>query len=208
MKMSNWTKEEIMAYADGQLDESSIKRIQDAISSDPEAKDFYESMIFSDDVIKDTMQQLETSFKKNINSKNQSHYEKQNEHQRKPNKIKSAVRSISIKSIFIPALVGLSLFASIGYFIGQNTQQQLLMRGGETEEFDQYRNEIENFLNLGSDGEKYVINENQQNEMSFSIISTNFTPDICRKVEFENLKYIQLFKACKRGETWSFQLLE
>ena len=64
--MSNWTKEEIMAYADGQLDESSIKRIQDAISSDPEAKDFYESMIFSDDVIKDTMQQLETSFKKNI----------------------------------------------------------------------------------------------------------------------------------------------
>ena len=24
--MSNWTKEEIMAYADGQLDESSIKR--------------------------------------------------------------------------------------------------------------------------------------------------------------------------------------
>ena len=59
---------EIMAYADGQLDESSIKRIQDAISSDPEAKDFYESMIFSDDVIKDTMQQLETSFKKNINS--------------------------------------------------------------------------------------------------------------------------------------------
>ena len=62
--MSNWTKEEIMAYADGQLDESSIKRIQDAISSDPEAKDFYESMIFSDDVIKDTMQQLETSFKK------------------------------------------------------------------------------------------------------------------------------------------------
>ena len=82
------------------------------------------------------------------------------------------------------------------------------MRGGETEEFDQYRNEIENFLNLGSDGEKYVINENQQNEMSFSIISTNFTPDICRKVEFENFKYIQLFKACKRGETWSFQLLE
>ena len=73
MKMSNWTKEEIMAYADGQLDESSIKRIQDAISSDPEAKDFYESMIFSDDVIKDTMQQLETSFKKNINSKIQSH---------------------------------------------------------------------------------------------------------------------------------------
>ena len=39
MKMSNWTKEEIMAYAGG-LDESSIKRIQDAISSDPEAKDF------------------------------------------------------------------------------------------------------------------------------------------------------------------------
>ena len=38
MKMSNWTKEEIMAYADSQLDESSIKRIQDAISSDPEAK--------------------------------------------------------------------------------------------------------------------------------------------------------------------------
>ena len=69
-------------------------------------------------------------------------------------------------------------------------------------------NEIENFLNLGSDGEKYVINENQQNEMSFSIISTNFTPDICRKVEFENLKYSQLFMACKRGETWSFQLLE
>ena len=74
------------------------------------------------------------------------------------------------------------------------------MRGGETEEFDQYRDEIENFLNLGSDGEKYVINENEENEMSFSIISTNFTPDICRKVEFENIRYIQIFKACKRGD--------
>lgn len=206
--MSNWTKEEIMAYADGQLDESSIKRIQDAISSDSEAKDFYESMIFSDDVIKDTMQQLENSFKVNIKNRVQNQYEKQNENQKKTNKISATVRSISIKSIFIPALIGLSLFASLGYFIGQNTQQQLLMRGGETEEFDQYRNEIENFLNLGADGEKYVINENEENEMSFSIISTNFTPDICRKVEFENIKYIQLFNACKTGETWSFQLLE
>ena len=90
--MSNWTKEEIMAYADGQLDKSSIKRIQDAISSDSEAKDFYESMIFSDDVIKDTMQQLENSFKVNIKNRVQNQYEKQNENQKKTNKISATVR--------------------------------------------------------------------------------------------------------------------
>jgi hypothetical protein len=203
--MINWTKEEIMAYADGQLENSSIERIQDAISKDPKAKDFYESMIYSGDVIKDTMQQLESGLKVDPKSYSQNNYEKNNK-QFKASKLKSAARSISIKSIFIPALIGLSLFASIGYFIGQNTHQQLLMRGGETQDFDKYRDELENFLNLGTDGDIYTINENKPNQAIFTIINTNFSEDICRKVKFENAKYIQTFYACKDIETWSFQL--
>lgn len=206
--MSNWTKEEIMAYADGQLEESSIQRIKEVIASDAEARDFYQSMVFSDEVIKDTMQQLESNFRINLKTSNQSNYEKENQKENIQNKIKSTTKAISIKSIFIPALIGLSLFASIGYFIGQNTQQQLLMRGGETEEFEQYRGEIEFFLNVGSDGENYFINENQKNEMKFTILSTSFGDQICRKIEFENINYIQVLNACKSGETWSYQLLE
>ena len=206
--MSNWTKEEIMAYADGQLEESSIQRIKEAIANDIKARDFYQSMVFSDEVIKDTMQQLESNFRINLKTSTQNNYEKENQKENIKNKIKSATKAISIKSIFIPALIGLSLFASIGYFVGQNTQQQMLMRGGETEEFDQYRGEIEFFLNVGSDGENYFINENQENQMKFTILSTSFGDQICRKIEFENVNYIQTLNACKRGETWSYQLLE
>ena len=206
--MSNWTKEEIMAYADGQLEESSIQRIKEAIANDIKARDFYQSMVFSDEVIKDTMQQLESNFRINLKTSTQNKYEKENQKENIQNKIKSATKAISIKSIFIPALIGLSLFASIGYFVGQNTQQQMLMRGGETEEFDQYRGEIEFFLNVGSDGENYIINENQENQMKFTILSTSFGDQICRKIEFENINYIQKLNACKSGETWSYQLLE
>ena len=206
--MSNWTKEEIMAYADGQLEESSIQRIKEAIANDIKARDFYQSMVFSDEVIKDTMQQLESNFRINLKTSTQNSYEKENQKENIQNKIKSATKAISIKSIFIPALIGLSLFASIGYFVGQNAQQQMLMRGGETEEFDQYRDEIEFFLNVGSDGENYFINENQENQMKFTILSTSFGDQICRKIEFENVNYIQTLNACKIGETWSYQLLE
>lgn len=206
--MSNWTKEEIMAYADGQLDQNSIPRIKEAIANDTNARDFYQSMVFSDEVIKDTMQQLESNFRINLKSSTQNNYQKENQQESIQSKIKSTSKAISIKSIFIPALIGLSLFASIGYFIGQNTQQQMLMRGGETEEFDQYRAEIEFFLNVGSDGENYYINENQVNEMKITILSTSFGDQICRKIEFENINYIQNINACKIGETWSFQLLE
>lgn len=206
--MSNWTKEEIMAYADGQLEQNSIPRIKEAIANDTTARDFYQSMVFSDEVIKDTMQQLESNFRINLKSSTQNNYQKENQQESIQSKIKSTSKAISIKSIFIPALIGLSLFASIGYFIGQNTQQQMLMRGGETEEFDQHREEIEFFLNVGSDGENYYINENQVNEMKFTILSTSFGDQICRKIEFENINYIQNINACKIGETWSFQLLE
>ena len=205
--MSNWTKEEIMAYADGQLEESSIQRIKEAIANDIKARDFYQSMVFSDEVIKDTMQQLESNFRINLKTSTQNNYEKENQKENIQNKIKSATKTISIKSIFIPALIGLSLFASIGYFVGQNTQQQMLMRG-ETGEFEQYRGEIEFFLNVGSDGENYFINENQENQMKFTILSTSFGDQICRKIEFENVNYIQTLNACKSGETWSYQLLE
>jgi len=205
--MSNWTKEEIMAYADGQLEENSIQRIKEAISNDMKARDFYQSMVFSDEVIKDTMQQLESNFRINLKTSTQNNYEKENQKENIQNKIKGATKAISIKSIFIPALIGLSLFASIGYFVGQNTQQQMLMRG-ETEEFEQYRGEIEFFLNVGSDGENYFINENQENQMKFTILSTSFGDQICRKIEFENVNYTQTLNACKIGETWSYQLLE
>ena len=74
--MSNWTKEEIMAYADGQLEESSIQRIKEAIANDIKARDFYQSMVFSDEVIKDTMQQLESNFRINLKTSTQNNYEK------------------------------------------------------------------------------------------------------------------------------------
>ena len=205
--MSNWTKEEIMAYADGQLEEKSMKRIQDAIASDPNAKDFYETMIYGDELIKDTMQQLETTFKTTKFEKNQSPQSKYRENSQKVNSnIKLKSHAISIKSIFIPALVGLIIFASGGYFIGKNTQEQLLMRGIDDSKLSEHRNEIENFLNLGSDGENYTINKSEKNKLYLTILETSFGQEICRKVLFENNQNKQFFIACKKGEAWSITL--
>ena len=108
--MSNWTKEEIMAYADGQLEESSIQRIKEAIANDIKARDFYQSMVFSDEVIKDTMQQLESNFRINLKTSTKT----RKKIKRKYSKIKSATKAISIKSIFIPALI---VLLPLGYFV-------------------------------------------------------------------------------------------
>ena len=64
--MSNWTKEEIMAYADGQLERVQFKELKEAIANDIKARDFYQSMVFSDEVIKDTMQQLSLILRINL----------------------------------------------------------------------------------------------------------------------------------------------
>ena len=36
--------------------------------------------------------------------------------------------------------------------------------------------------------------------MKFTILSTSFGDQICRKIEFENVNYIQTLNACKSGK--------
>ena len=47
-----WSKEEIMAYVDGQLPESEIIRIEKVIDEDTNAKNYYDNLIESNDLIK------------------------------------------------------------------------------------------------------------------------------------------------------------
>ena len=61
------SKEEIMAYVDGQLPESEILRIENAINQDINAKNYYENLVEASDLINISYTQLENHMLEGLN---------------------------------------------------------------------------------------------------------------------------------------------
>ena len=59
----NWSKEEIMAYADGQLSTVDMIRVENIINENEDANNFYEKMVLSNDLINLSYAKLENSYK-------------------------------------------------------------------------------------------------------------------------------------------------
>ena len=104
----SWSKEEIMAYVDGQLLSDDMIRVEKIINEDQEANAFYEQMILSNDLINLSYRKLEESYEitKNLSSAQQNE---------KKNQVKNLVGfgsiAISMKGILIFALGALILIA-------------------------------------------------------------------------------------------------
>ena len=74
-----WSKEEIMAYVDGQLPEEEILRIEEAINQDSNAKDYYNALTDSNELIDITYSTIEKSYVSRNNQAKTTLSKKQNE---------------------------------------------------------------------------------------------------------------------------------
>tara|TARA_B100000963_G_C22612811_1_gene665749 strand:- start:1040 stop:1681 length:642 start_codon:yes stop_codon:yes gene_type:complete len=117
-----WSKEEIMAYVDGQLPEEEILRIEEAINQDSNAKDYYNALTDSNELIDITYNTIEKSYVSRTNQAKTTLSNKQNEKNIYPQNTNSI--AISLRGVFGIGLLALML--AIGtYQIGKNSQNIL-----------------------------------------------------------------------------------
>tara|TARA_B100000989_G_scaffold194825_1_gene147021 strand:+ start:4542 stop:5183 length:642 start_codon:yes stop_codon:yes gene_type:complete len=117
-----WSKEEIMAYVDSQLPEDEILRIEEAINHDSNAKDYYNSLTNSNELIDITYNTIEKSYVSKNNQAKTSLSNKQNKRNIYPQNTNSI--AISLRGVFGIGLLALML--AIGtYQIGKNSQNVL-----------------------------------------------------------------------------------
>lgn len=117
-----WSKEEIMAYVDSQLPEEEILRIEEAINHDSNAKDYYNSLTNSNELIDITYNTIEKSYVSKNNQAKTSLSNKQNKRNIYPQNTNSI--AISLRGVFGIGLLALML--AIGtYQIGKNSQNVL-----------------------------------------------------------------------------------
>ncbi len=118
-----WSKEEIMAYVDGQLPDSEISRIENIINQDINAKNYYENLVEANDLINISYTQLEKSYVRRSKSSQADNIQKNT---KKNVHSSNFVVSIAIqyKGILGVALFGIALV--IGAFqVGKNSQNIL-----------------------------------------------------------------------------------
>lgn len=117
-----WSKEEIMAYVDSQLPEEEILRIEEVINHDSNAKDYYNSLTNSNELIDITYNTIEKSYVSKNNQAKTSLSNKQNKKNIYPQNTNSI--AISLRGVFGIGLLALML--AIGtYQIGKNSQNIL-----------------------------------------------------------------------------------
>ena len=117
-----WSKEEIMAYVDSQLPEEEILRIEEAINHDSNAKDYYNSLTNSNELIDITYNTIEKSYVSKNNQAKTSLSNKQNKKNIYPQNTNSI--AISLRGVFGIGLLALML--AIGtYQLGKNSQNIL-----------------------------------------------------------------------------------
>ncbi len=117
-----WSKEEIMAYVDSQLPEEEILRIEEAINHDSNAKDYYNSLTNSNELIDITYNTIEKSYVSKNNQAKTSLSNKQNKRNIYPQNTNSI--AISLRGVFGIGLLALML--AIGtYQLGKNSQNIL-----------------------------------------------------------------------------------
>ena len=117
-----WSKEEIMAYVDGQLPESEIIRVEKVIDEDTNARNYYDNLIESNDLINISYSQIEKSYISRVNQSQTSNNQKNNE--KKINSKFASSIAIQYKGVLGVALFGIALV--IGAFqVGKNSQNIL-----------------------------------------------------------------------------------
>ncbi len=138
--MSKWTKEEIMAYVDGQLSEAEMPRIEKIIDEDEKANAFYETLIESNELISIAYQQIENSYKPR-SSQSETSKEEANQNKKSLQSKLSSVLSIPLTTGLGAAILGIVVIAFV-YLSGNNTRN--LIEKNQTMEAYALKNVIEN----------------------------------------------------------------
>ena len=118
--MSKWTKEEIMAYVDGQLSEAEMPRIEKIINEDEKANAYYENLIESNELISIAYQQIENSYKSR-SYQSQTSREEANQNKKSLQSKLSSVLSIPLTTGLGVAILGIVVIAFV-YLSGNNTR--------------------------------------------------------------------------------------
>ena len=166
-----WSKEEIMAYVDGQLPEEAILRIEEAINQDSNAKDYYDALTDSNELIDITYNTIEKSYVSRTNQAKTTLSNKQNEKNIYPQNTNSI--AISLRGVFGIGLLALML--AIGtYQIGKNSQNIL----NEQQAMDMYA--IKNIL------ENKEIIQNHINQNNLNDLRIQFDDNTAALVRFRS----------------------
>ena len=166
-----WSKEEIMAYVDGQLPEEAILRIEEAINQDSNAKDYYDALTDSNELIDITYSTIENSYVSRNNQAKTTLSNKQNEKNIYPQNTNSI--AISLRGVFGIGLLALML--AIGtYQIGKNSQNIL----NEQQAMDMYA--IKNIL------ENKEIIQNHINQNNLNDLRIQFDDNTAALVRFRS----------------------
>ena len=118
--MSKWTKEEIMAYIDGQLSEAEMPRIEKIINEDEKANAYYETLIESNELISIAYQEIENSYKTR-SSQSQTSKEESSQNKKPLQSKLSNVLSIPLMTGLGAAILGIVIIAFV-YLSGNNTR--------------------------------------------------------------------------------------
>lgn len=184
-----WTKEEIMAYVDGQLPQADIERIEKAINEDTNANNFYENLIESNELINLSYRELENLYSKKTKSTTAN--------QTINTKIKSlksgvaGALAIPLKGILAVAIFG--LFAiSFAYQVGKNSKS--LIEQKQVLEMQALNNIIKNKSKI----QKHI-QDNNLNDLSI-----NFDDNSSATIKFlersiENNNFCQKFVVAYEG---------
>lgn len=210
MNKNNWSKEQIMALIDGELDKNEESRIREIIQNDDEAKNIYEKFSMADDLLGITYNELEKSFvqKKEIGS---SISQKQQKNE-KPKGFGAI--TVSIGNLISGTLIIATLIAIAGYQIGLNNKQNTI----ESEKyFEMYA--MNNVLNNEGILKKHIFS-NSTNDLNirtadnktmlFKVIDREIKNDnFCQKysLTLENREYI--IEACNtdlKNKVWKYSL--
>ena len=166
-----WSKEEIMAYVDGQLPEEAILRIEEAINQDSNAKDYYDALTDSNELIDITYNTIEKSYVSRTNQAKTTLSNKQNEKNIYPQNTNSI--AISLRGFFGIGL--LALILAIGtYQIGKNSQNIL----NEQQAVDMYA--IKNIM------ENKEIIQNHINQNNLNDLRIQFDDNTAALVRFRS----------------------
>ena len=166
-----WSKEEIMAYVDGQLPEEEILRIEEAINQDSNAKDYYNALTDSNELIDITYSTIEKSYVIRNNQAKTTLSNKQNEKNIYPQNTNSI--AISLRGVFGIGL--LALILAIGtYQIGKNSQNIL----NEQQAMDMYA--IKNIM------ENKEIIQNHINQNNLNDLRIQFDDNTAALVRFKS----------------------
>jgi len=210
MNKDNWSKEQIMAFIDGELDKNEESRIREIINNDVEAKNIYEKFSMADELLGITYDELEKSFAQKKEIASSINQKEQNIEKPKG----FGAITISIGSLISGTLIIATLIAIAGYQIGLNNKQNTI----EAEKyFEMYA--MNNVLNNEGVLKKHIfsnstndlnIKTEDNKRMLFKVIDREIKDDnFCQKysLTLEDREYT--VEACNtdiKNKIWKYSL--